>query len=250
MFRTYVVDDDELILGEIVETVPWLDNGFEVCGFSATPLQAIEEIARLQPDVVFSDLKMPAMDGIALITALKQRGLHCEFVMLSAYGTFEDSRAFFRLSGFDYLLKPVQQQDMQMVLERLYKRLSEKQREESYLPDANGANPAFTRLIAYVSENFSQRLNLEKLSRSFNLSPNYICNLFAKHYNTTLTRFITELRMKEAMRQMKNTGKPLKAIAADCGYLDYYYFCKVFKEYYGISPTAHRKQYPPLGELE
>lgn len=241
LYQVYIVDDDRLILTEIVETVPWADNGFHVCGFSWSPEKAIEEIMSCHPDVVFSDLKMPAYDGISMITILKEKGIRCEFVMLSAYGTFEDSRSFFLLNGFDYILKPLEQNDIQLVLERLYKKLLIKQGTKKTNEPVD-ANPAFLNLIAYVKEHYNEKLTLEKLAFHFNLNGNYICNLFSKHYKSTLTRFITELRMQEALKRLKESKKALKEIAFDIGYTDYYYFCKVFCEYYGEPPSELRNK--------
>ena len=243
MYQVYVIDDDELILEEIVGTVPWMDNGFEVAGYSSSPHTALEQIPELRPDVVFSDLKMPAMDGIEMIRTLRDRGVYCEFVMLSAFGTFQNSRAFFLLEGFDYILKPLQQDEIQIVLERLSGKLASRPGTAA-LPEMRGVNSAFKKLVAYITENFRQKHTLSQLSARFNLNENYICNLFSKHYNSTLTRFMTELRMREALRMMNQTEKAFKEIAVDCGYSDYYYFCKVFKEYYGASPTQYRMDNP------
>ncbi len=240
VYKVYVVDDDTIILNEIVETVPWMDNGFEVIGYCSNPLTAIEDILNIRPDVVLSDLKMPAMDGIEMVRTLKKRGMTCEFVILSAYGTFEDSRSFFLMDGFDYILKPLQQEELQIVLERLLVRLTKKET-KFILPERESINPSFISLTEYIKDNFSKKHTLESLSKRFNLNPNYICNLFSKHYNTTLTRFITELRMNESIRLMSQTNEAFKEIAIDCGYSDYYYFCKVFKEFYGVSPSQYRK---------
>lgn len=239
MYRVYVVDDDSVILDEIVNTVPWLDNGFEVVGFSTSPVDAIDEIKRLCPVVVFSDLKMPDMDGVEMIKQLQESFGACEFVMLSAFDSFEDSRRFFRMQGFDYILKPVRQQEVQIVLERLAKRLSSKYSQEQ--EETGGLTPAFAELIEYVNTHFQKKHTLDSLAKQFNLGPNYICNLFAKHFNSTLTRYITALRMQEALRLMQIPGKAYKEVAVDCGYSDYYYFCKVFKEFYGASPTAYQR---------
>jgi YesN/AraC family two-component response regulator len=55
------------------------------------------------------------MDGHALMKHLHEMNLDSEFVMLSAYGNFEDARTFFHQEGFDYLLKPVQVEEVQLV---------------------------------------------------------------------------------------------------------------------------------------
>ncbi len=240
MYQVYLVDDDALILEEIIQSVPWMDNGYEVVGFSTYPDRAMEEISTLRPQVVFCDLKMPGMDGNELVSRLRKYFPDMEFVMLSAYGTFEDSRTFFLQNGFDYILKPLQQIEIQIVLERLSAKFSEKT-EQMQPMEQESINPSFTALIAYITEHFNKRFTLEGLGRQFNLNPNYICNLFAKHYHSTLTRFLTNLRMNEAVRLMSVGQKAFKEIAIDCGYTDYYYFCKVFKEVFKMSPTQYLK---------
>lgn len=242
MYDIYLVDDDIVILEEMVAEIPWRDNGFQVVGWSTSPKTALLETLELRPHILFTDLRMPEMSGLELISALKSSGFSCEFLMVSAYGEFEDTRSFFRLEGFDYILKPIQLDDVQITLERLSKRLLKKAGPASEVLEPATSNPNFNELIAFLTQNYRQKLTLDKLGKQFGLSPNYICNLFAKNYGTTLTRFVTEQRMKEAKRLMENGEIALKEIAALCGYSDYYHFFKVFKEYYGISPTMSREE--------
>ncbi len=241
MYKVFVVDDDPLILDEIVNTVPWLDNGFEVIGHSVSPQTALFKIRVLQPDVLFCDLKMPELNGIELMETLFNEGVKCRCVMLSAFPSFEDSRKFFRLNGFDYLLKPLQQQEVQLVLERLSAHLSSIKAMESI--EIGAVSPAFAEMIAFLDRNFDKKHTLESLGKQFGLSANYICNLFAKHYNITLTRYITDLRMKKAVQLMQIPDVAFKQVAIECGYGDYYYFCKVFKDFYGDSPSKYAKKW-------
>lgn len=240
MYTVYLVDDDVVLLEEIAAELPWQDNGFRVVGWSTEPETALLEIAELRPHALFTDLKMPGMDGLALVAALRERNLLCECIMISAYGEFADTRAFFRMEGFDYLLKPIQLDDAQIVLERLGKRLLQKSAAPFDTDEPATSNRNFNDLVTYLTQNFQKKLTLDKLGRQFGLSPNYICNLFAKNYGTTFTRFVTEQRMREAKRLMESSDRALKEIAVDCGYSDYYHFFKVFKEYYGVSPTLSR----------
>lgn len=243
LYTAYIVDDDALIVEDIVSTVPWMDNGFVVVGSATSPKKALEEIPALSPDVVFSDLKMPVIDGVDMIQKLNERGACCEYVMISAYGTFENSRRFFRENGFDYILKPINLQEVEFVLERLAKKLADK------LPPAEAAeidtpsgNQTFIDLLRYLECNFNQKNTLENLGKAFNLTPNYICRLFAKYRKTTLTSYITDLRMKAALEAMRSSKRAYKEIAINCGYNDYFYFCRVFKEYYGASPSIYLRQ--------
>ncbi len=234
MFNVYLVDDDALILEELIEVVPWLDNGFMVAGSQTNPMAAIEEIGFLKPDVVFCDLKMPGMDGNELIKQLKETGLDAEYVMISAYDNFENVRTFFQQSGFDYILKPVNNEDIQLVLERLNGRLSQKKRQDD--PEAKTDNPNFNRMIAYIDENYGEKITLEMLAEKFGFSRNYICGLFAKHLNTSLTCYLTDIRMKRAKEMLSDRAALVKEVALACGYKEYYYFFRVFKAYFGMSP--------------
>lgn len=242
MFKVFLVDDEELILRQIVGSVPWMDNGFEVIGTETNPEKAVERVLNLKPDVVFSDLKMPCLDGHAFIKTVKENGLDTEFVMLSAYGTFEDARIFFQNEGFDYLLKPLQIQEVQLVLEKLATILSEKHPQQLDAFDET-VNPAFIKLVEYVRTNFSEKFTLEQLGNKFGFSAGYICSLFAKYFNTTLTCFITKVRMECAVDLMKKNKYALKKIANECGYKDYFYFNKVFKGYYGIAPSKYMEDH-------
>ena len=239
MYKVFLVDDEELIVRQIADSVPWMDNGFEVIGIETNPMRSVERVLELKPDVVFTDLKMPGLDGHAFMRMFRERGVDSEFVMLSAYGTFEDARTFFQQDGFDYLLKPLQLPEVELILEKLAQKLSRKYPIQTDVEE-DITNPAFAELVEYVQVNFKEKFTLEQLARQFGLSAGYICNLFAKHYNTTLTCYVTRVRMEYAAMLIGTGDYPLKSIALECGYKDYFYFNKVFKGYYGMAPSQYQ----------
>ncbi|NLG03932.1 MAG: response regulator [Clostridia bacterium] len=238
MFKVFLVDDEELIIKQIATSVPWMDNGFEVIGMETNSKKAVERILQLKPDVVFSDLRMPYLDGHTFMKTVRENGLFTEFVMLSAYGTFEDARTFFQQEGFDYLLKPLQIPEVQLVLEKLAVKLAGKHPQQIADPDET-INPAFVTLVEYVRTHFNEKFTLEQLGKKFGLSAGYICTLFARNYNTTLTCFVTQVRMEHAVVLLNTSDFSLKQIANECGYKDYFYFNKVFKGYYGMAPSQY-----------
>ena len=97
-------------------------------------------------------------------------------------------------------------------------------------------NPGFNSLVSYVNEHFAEKLTLEMLSKKFGFSKNYICGLFSKHLNTSLTCYLTDLRMKHAKELLSDKTVLIKEVAISCGYPEYYHFFRVFKTYYGVSP--------------
>lgn len=240
MYKVFLVDDEEVIVNQIAHVVPWLDNGFEVVGLETNSKRALNEIISTKPDVVFLDLKMPFIDGHSLMKQVRDADLETEFVMLSAYGTFEDAKIFFKQDGFDYLLKPIQLDEVQLVLEKLAVKIAKKYPVRLETRNEN-INPAFSNLIEYIQENYQEKFMLDKLGKQFGLSAGYICNLFAKHYNTTLTCFVTDIRLKRAVELISDGNLTLKQIAYESGYNDYFYFNKVFKAHFGVAPSQYEK---------
>ena len=242
MYSVYLVDDDSWILEELIEIVPWLDYAFDVIGSSTDPLRAVEEIEKLAPDVVFCDLKMPNMDGNELIKTLKEKGVTSEFVMLSAYDSFENVRAFFQQTGFDYLLKPVNNADIQIVLEGLDARLSKRAPlKDENEKDSLTENPGFNKIISYINDHYDEKITLNTLAKQFGFSKGYICGLFQKYFNKSLNLYLTEKRMELAKELLLDKSILVKDVAYRTGYADYYHFFKVFKNHYGISPKELRE---------
>ena len=237
MYRAYLVDDDRFILEELTEIIPWMENGFEVIGSNTDPEKAIGEILELGADAVFCDMKMPKMDGNELISRLKDSGCEAEFVIISAYDDFENVRAFFQQDGFDYILKPVDNGDVRIVLEKLNSKLS---KSRPAVTESVTDNPGFNSLVKYVDENFTEKITLSSLSEKFGFSRNYICALFQKYYNQSLSMYLTDKRMKYAGELMNDRTLLIKQIGVMVGYTDYYHFFKVFKNYYGVSPKEMR----------
>jgi len=218
----------------------FLECGYIKAGHSVNPLDAAENIKKVNPDVVFTDLKMPGKNGVELMSELKRDGYGGEFIIVSAYGEFEEARRFFKMDGFDYLIKPVSEQDLQSLLEKLSSRISLK-KTEPVLPGKDTVSSELNRITAYLHENIAFKHSLESISEKFHFNPNYICNLFARYLGTTFVTYMTNIRMEEAARLLKTTQKAVKEISALCGYHDYFYFCRVFREVYACTPTAYRE---------
>jgi YesN/AraC family two-component response regulator len=242
MYGIYLVDDEMTIIEKLLSSIPWLEHGFEVIGYTTNSETAYTEIMNKTPDVVFSDLRMPVEnDGIALLKRLVESKLDTEFIILTAYPDFKALYDFMHMDGFDYLLKPLEQEAAALVLEKLSRKLARKHCQTPSVQFVPSQSKGFDDLVKHVIANFNKKITLQELSEQFNLSKNYICNLFSKHYDSTLSMFVTELRMKEASRLILGNNVPLKEIAIHCGYSDYHSFCKAFKQYYGKPPSVYKE---------
>jgi two-component system response regulator YesN len=244
MYRAYFIDDEPAVLENLIKNPLFNNCGYVVIGFSSNPQQAIGDIRKLNPDVVFTDLKMPGLTGVELMEKLRDCGSDCEFVIISAYGEFESTRRFFKNKGFDYLLKPVSDEDLQTLLDNLSGRLAGKKNASGATNEtivSSTGSPELDNVIAYLKSNLAVRYSLEYLSGKFGMHTTYICDLFSNNLGTTYSSYMTRLRMQAAAGLLKETSKNVKEIAKLCGY-EYLYFVQVFKKYYACTPTMFRNE--------
>jgi DNA-binding LytR/AlgR family response regulator len=100
-FKCYILDDEPLALNVIEQHLSRFGE-FEVCGKSTEPLEALAQIKRLQPDLLFLDIQMPELTGLELIQSIQHRPA---IVLTTAYREFAVEG--FELNVLDYLVKPI-----------------------------------------------------------------------------------------------------------------------------------------------
>ena len=242
VYGVYLVDDELIAANGFVDSVLWVENGFEVIWNSSNAQTAIAEIIEKKPDVVICDMMFPVWDGIELFKRLKMSGATAEFILLSVHAEFKASREFFLLDGFDYILKPFDSSRAVAVLERLISKLAAKNNEMPSIRLIPSQSESFDKLVSYVMLNYTKKLRLTDLSKRFGISTTYICSLFVKHYDSTFSQFISNLRMTESKRLISGTGTSLKEVSVLCGYPSYHHFCRVFKAHFGTPPSKYREE--------
>lgn len=131
MYRVMIVDDELWNVQSISETLPWEEYGMHVVGGFTRASAALEAILKERPDVVFTDIRMPVISGLQLMQVLREHHYGTEIVVISAFDEFDFVRDSLRMGAFDYCLKPLNEDYMKVLLERLKKRLDQKAMQRS-----------------------------------------------------------------------------------------------------------------------
>ena len=103
--RVLLVDDDAMVRIGLKTLVNWSGHGYQLIGEAENGTQALEIVRREQPEIVITDMKMPGMDGVALIRALQEIQPPPYVVALSGYDDFPLVREAMKQGAKDYLLK-------------------------------------------------------------------------------------------------------------------------------------------------
>lgn len=128
MMNVLLVDDEPWVLEGLRTIVNWSKHGFQVCGEASNGHLAWSLMERLQPDLVFTDLHMPSIGGLELIDRSHQElSKPPRFVILSGYDNFEYAKTALEQRVEDYLLKPIDEDEIERVLEQVKRTILDEQ---------------------------------------------------------------------------------------------------------------------------
>ncbi len=155
MARILVVDDEQKMRHLLAMMISRHDHQVEQAADGAEALKKIDENAY---DMVISDIKMPQMDGMALLAQVQARDLSCPMVFITAFATVDSAVAAMRRGAVDYITKPFEEQRILLTIERTLKLsrvLAENRELKNELQKIVGGYE-----IIYESDEMKQTMNL------------------------------------------------------------------------------------------
>lgn len=204
----------------------------QIAGVFYNGRSALEFLKKHEIDMLFTDICMPYMDGLELISKVRTVWPQLKIVVLSAYDDFDYVRKAFLMGVKDYLLKPIDRIDLAKML--------------NYKPSKTKANESGNHIVKQVqqlvAEQIAGPITLSSLSEAVSLSPAYLSTLFREETGETLSAYITRLRIESSMRLLCETNLKIYEIAEMCGYADTKYFSYVFKKYTNVTPVEYREK--------
>mgnify|MGYP000157044217 FL=1 len=120
MLKVLLVDDEPFILQGLKVLIDWNAEGYEVVGAVRTGQEAIDYLKENPVDLVMTDIKMPVMSGIELLEEVRRDQISdAYFIILSGYNDFAYAQQAVRYHCIDYILKPVEKEQLIAVLQKV-----------------------------------------------------------------------------------------------------------------------------------
>ena len=243
MVNVYIADDEVWIILGLKKLLEKLDIDAYVVGTANNGLMAKEEIERFKPDVVFADIRMPGLSGLELLQEIPKVSPDSKVVIISGYAEFSYAQEAVQHHAFDYLLKPIKEEDLSRVMTSLLSELDEG--EASGEMEDGERPPAYDRMIdnviSEIREHYMEDISLTSLSAKYNISMGHLSKMIKESLSVNFSDYIASLRIQRAKELLRDDRLSIQEIAEIVGYNDYFYFTKVFKRVEGISPSKYRK---------
>jgi len=125
MIRILLADDEKHIRKGLAKIIEKLGNDFCISGEAVNGEQALELIVHQCPDIVITDIRMPKLDGIKLVKILEEKYPEIKKVILSGFDEFNYAREALRTGAVDYLLKPVDEEQLLELLTKTAEKIKE-----------------------------------------------------------------------------------------------------------------------------
>lgn len=242
-YRVFVVEDENLIAKNIAKNIESANQSFKVAGIFSNGEDALAAIAEQPPEVVFTDISMPVMSGLELASKIHESFGHVKIVIITGYSDFEYVKEALHYDVEDYLLKPVNTEELSNVLYKLKLLFTDISDPHSLTGDnERDLTPEEIVLLVkeYVQKNYAKELDLNIIAQNLGFSSSYLTKIFNKIENITPSKYIRNYRMQVAKQLLGDNNMTISQIASGVGYNDPFHFSKSFKQTFGISPTEFR----------
>ena len=128
--KLMIVDDNRQVREGIRYGIEWDKYGITEVTDYADGAQAAKKLTAEKPDIIIADIRMPDMDGLELLEAVRKSLDNCRYILLSAYSQFEYAQKALRLGADDYILKPVKPDKLIDIVMKNAKELSFRREEQ------------------------------------------------------------------------------------------------------------------------
>ena len=134
-YKVLLADDEKIIVEGISSLVDWKSLDTELVATARNGIEAYEKIVELKPDIVISDIRMPGMDGLSLVSKIHEELPSIKFILLSGFSEFEYARTAMHYGVKNYLLKPCNEDKITAALTEIINELKDKKVQDTFVSE-------------------------------------------------------------------------------------------------------------------
>ena len=251
MYRILLAESDPFCRLSYRKMKVWEEYGFEISAEAVNGREALRLMGNDPFDLLISDIKMPVMGGIELLSELRSRGLDIAAVFISSRAEFEYAREAMILGAMDYLKKPATEEAIGEMLGRVRRSLggTEKTAVNSIVTGAMeqigadiGRDIFLHNVSLFLSENICRAVSMTEAAENLNMSRDYFGKCFKRRSGMSFNAVHTMIKMEYAKTLIDSGRYKNYEISEKLGICDPDYFTKLFKSVTGMTPTGYKNR--------
>ena len=262
MIRLLIADDEKLEREALAEMVARRFEHEVVLELAENGRKAADTAVLWGADLILMDIEMPGMSGLDAARAVLAQRPGCRVIFVTAYSLFQYAHEAVHLGACDYLLKPVDPDELEASIRRAMRQVEAERKLEELAtakalpePQDAGAVPAedaadedspaamvMAQVRRYLEDNYMFDLSLDSVGEILHISPAYLSAQFKKYQKMNFLDCLTELRINAAKKLLADPLRSTAEVASMVGYDDSSYFARAFKKRTGMTPTQYRRQ--------
>ncbi len=275
MYKVVIVDDEPVIVEGLTRSIKWEKYNCEVVATAGSGEEGMALFEKIRPDIVFSDIRMPHMDGLSMIAAVRSQYPDMEISILTGFQDFEYARQAIRLGVTRFLVKPSKMDELQEAVESMVQNLQAKgilpdktqstdKKEtkgtaekanageaeetltaaETHMAEEPENNEASSFLVnnalKYMEEHYREKLKLQDVADQVYVSQWHLSKLLNRYKGQSFSDILNNIRIEKAKELLKDPSLRIGDIADMVGFLDMAHFSRVFKRQTGLSANEYR----------
>jgi two-component system, response regulator YesN len=211
MFKVLLVDDEPFVTKALKVLINWEELGYVVCAEASDGQSAVELIVEHKPHLVISDIRMPRMDGLNLAKYCSDvMKYNCKFIILSGYKDFSYAQEAMRCGVKDYLLKPVDEDELIDKLKTLYEEISRDLKRQLVEEEADMLR--INKHIEQLLRGYDDGSAVEKVNSFFKLEERIELRYVIIHIISNYKNQLEEAENKEKIKVLT------QQLEANCGF--------------------------------
>ena len=262
MIRLLIADDEKLEREALADMVSHRFEHEVVLEFAENGRKAADTAVLWGAELILMDIEMPGMSGLDAARAILTQRPGCRVIFVTAYSLFQYAHEAMHLGACDYLLKPVDPDELEASIRRAARQIETERKLAALAPsqpepetpadperekeEPEGENSQTALVMAhvrrYLEDNYMFDLSLDSVGEILHISPAYLSAQFKKYQKMNFLDCLTELRINAAKELLADPFRSSAEVASMVGYEDASYFARAFKKRTGMTPTQYRRQ--------
>lgn len=260
MWNAIVIDDEIVVAEAIKRRVNWEKYNVSRV-FMAHSIEQAKKIFQTEIiNFMLCDIEMPQGNGLELFEWVKTYYPAVECVYITCHPEYEYIRKALKLGSADYILKPVNYEELDEILVQLVERLQNTKRQEE-IPESiivriakkkseeNQSQPIHS-AKEYILRHIQETIYIEDIAKAVFLNEQYLMHLFKKETGVSILEYITKERITLAKELLVSTSYRVNEVADTVGYGKYSYFTRIFKRSTGMTPIEYRQKMKDMQKKE